>query len=133
MRQWCQIAGSTNRPLAGDHRRDTEVVKRKQAVNHQLANAGVAARQAGRLGQQNQAHHRLGHGLTHPHRVRTQQVQLQSLQVGLGNALVGQFAETGIDAIYRRAALGRLVHQVGAGTNAGARAGVQGDLVAGGV
>jgi hypothetical protein len=57
--------------------------------------------------------------------VRAQQVELQGLQIGLGNALVGQLAKAGVDAIDSVTALCGLVNQVGAGTYAGSGGGVQ--------
>ena len=69
VRQRRQITRCADRALAGNHRRDAKVVKRQQAINDDLANAGIAACQASGLDQQNQAHHGLCHGLTHTHSV----------------------------------------------------------------
>jgi hypothetical protein len=101
----------------------TPALCRQTAVHHFFAHARIAARQAGGLQQQNQAHHRFAHGLAHAHGVRAQQLELQRGQVFTRNALDGQLAKAGVDAIDGGIALGGLLHQCGAGTDARAAGG----------
>ena len=49
--------------------------------------------------------------------MRAQQIELECLQIGLGNPLIGQLAETGVDALDCRATLRSSLHKLCAGAN----------------
>jgi len=52
--------------------------------------------------------------------VRTDQVELQRVELRGADALVGQLAKAGVDAIHRCVARGGALHHGGAGGHAGA-------------
>jgi hypothetical protein len=66
------------------------------------------------LSGQHQAQHGGCKRLAHAHAVRADQVELQLLQLVLGDARAGQLAEAGVDAVDGGVAGGGLLHHGGA-------------------
>ena len=81
VRQRREITGCAHRAFGRNPGHQPGVVNRHQRVNHHLAYAGVAARQAGRLERQHQTHHGGLQRFAHAHAVRANQVELQRGQL----------------------------------------------------
>jgi hypothetical protein len=58
-----------------------------------------------------------GQRFAHAHAVGADQVALQHVELRLADALVGQLAEAGVDAIHRRVAVGGALHHLLAGAD----------------
>jgi hypothetical protein len=101
VRQRRQVARGADRALRRDRGHDPGVVQRHQRIHDPGAHAGIAARQAADLRQEDQAHHVVRQQLAGAHRVRQDQVALQLLQLVLRDMGLGQDAEAGIDAVGR--------------------------------
>jgi hypothetical protein len=78
VRQRREVARRAHRALRRNDRQHAAVVQRQQAVDDFLAHARKAAREAGRLEQQHQAHHAIGQRLADAHGMRAQQFSCSS-------------------------------------------------------
>ena len=99
MRQRGQIARGAHRALGRNHRQHIGIGQGQQRIDDGGANARVAARQAHRLGSQNEAHHAVGQRIARAHAVRQHKVALQLGQAVVGNLGAGQLAKAGVDAV----------------------------------
>ena len=117
VRQRCQVAGGTDRALRGHIGHEPGVVHSEQGVDHHFAHAGVTTRQAGGLEREHQAHDLGRQRCTDTDAVGADQIELQGVELGLADALVGQFAETCVDTVDWRLAVGSVLHDLLAGAD----------------
>jgi len=120
-----QVARGADRALRGDPRHQARVQHRQQRVDHLLAHARRAARQAAGLEGQRQPHHRRGKRRPDAHAVRADQVELQPVELVGRDARAGELAEAGVDAVDRPLAGGGARDRRGAGAQAGSRGRVE--------
>ncbi len=111
VRQRRQIAGRADRSLGRNHRHDAGIDQCDHAIDHQCPDTGKTTRQAGDLHQHDQAHDGIAERLAGADRMRQDQVALQFLQLIVGDAGLGQDAETGVDAVGRIAAFQDVLHR----------------------
>ena len=111
MRQRRQIARSAHRALRRDDRDDLGVDEAGEGGGGRRMDARIAARQRLEL-----EHHDEPHGVGRkrfagPGGVRAHQIDLQRVEIAIGDAGLGELAEAGIDAIDRLAAFHELQHR----------------------
>ena len=99
MRQRRQIARGADRSLARDHRQDVPIEKPHQRFHGLEADAGSALREGIDLEQQDGANDRHIEGSPDARCMRTHDIELQRGKIGRRDALLGELAEAGIDAI----------------------------------
>ncbi len=120
-----EITGRADRALAGNDRRQAQVVHRDERVDHFHSHPGKAARQTGRLQQQGKADDALVQRIADTDGVRSQKFELKDGEIFFRDPRAGELAETGVDAVNRRFPLGRALHQLGASADSGAAGGCQ--------
>ena len=121
VRQRCEVARGADRTLRRHIGHEARVVHGQQRVDHHFAHARVAARQAGGLEREHEAHDLGRERFADADAVRADQVELQRLQLRLADALVGQLAKAGVDAVDRHVAVGGALHHALAGADRIAR------------
>ena len=99
--------------------------ERDQGLDDLATHARVAARQAGDLHHQREAHDVVAQQLAGADRMRQDQVALQLLQLGVGNALLREQAEAGVDAVGRIAFCDDALDRLRRGVDHGPRVGRQ--------
>ena len=124
----CQVAGSADRTLGGDARRNAGVDERHEGVDEFRAHAGVAAGEARCFQREREANRGVVEQRAGADGVRAHQVGLQPLQLMIGDVSLGELAEAGIDAVGRRAMGDRLLHGRTGGDNRGQGGGVEAEF-----
>ena len=101
MREWCEIAARAHRATARDLGQQIRLQEREQPIDEQRTHAGVPLGERVRPQQQHPAHRGVRQRLPHPGGVRQHQPLLQRLEIGVGDADVGEIAEARVDPVDR--------------------------------
>ena len=106
-----EVAGGADRALGGDHGEDVMGDHRGQQIQGCRGDAGMTTAQRLDLQEQDQPHDLRCEGRAGAGGMRADQIDLKSLQIGVGNARLGELAEAGVDAIDRLAGGEELIDQ----------------------
>ena len=109
-----QIAGSAHRALPRNDGDNVGIDERRQRLHGCNGNAGCPLRQRVELHQHDEADHARFKRRADARRVGAHDVDLQPRQVRRGDPRLGQFAETGVDAIDRVTGAKQPLHRLGA-------------------
>jgi hypothetical protein len=121
VRERCEIATRSHRPLRRNDRQHVGVVELDQRIDEYAAHARIAARQRRDLERERQPHHRGGQRIAYAHRMRQHEVTLQQLELLVGNVGLRKPPKACVHAISGLAALHDLGHGGRASLDGGVR------------
>jgi hypothetical protein len=128
VRQGREVARRADRALLGDGRHEPRGEHREQGLHHVRPDARGAAREAGRLGREDEPHHLGRQRRADADGVRADEVELQALEGVVVDAGRGELAEAGVDAIDGPAAGEGALDRGAAGADGLERGVVEGEL-----